>query len=87
MKNVKAIVAIVGIAFCLSACPKKPAQNMAADENSVNAAAPQSNEAAAENAAAANVAADNAALGNASTKAKPNGGERTDTGPRGNPNG
>lgn len=85
MKNVKAIIAIVGIAFCLSACPKKPTANNA-DENSVNAAAPQANEAA-ENAAAANVAADNAALGNASTKAKPNGGERTDTGPRGNPNG
>ena len=84
MKNDKAIVAIVGIAFCLSACPKKPAQNTAADENAVNATAPAPAPAA--NVEAGN-AADNAALGNASTKAKPNGGERTDTGPRGNPNG
>jgi len=83
MKNLKAIVAIVGIAFCLSACPKKPA-----DENAMNAAAPEAN-ASAENAAAANVAAENAALGNASAQQKgnPNSGERTDTGPRGNPNG
>jgi hypothetical protein len=85
MKNLKAIIAIVGIAFCLSACPKKPVTNNA-DENSMNAAAPEAN-AAAENVAADNVADENAALGNASTKAKPNGGERTDTGPRGNPNG
>jgi hypothetical protein len=82
MKNLKAIVAIVGIAFCLSACPKKPTNNTAADENAMNAAAP---EAAAPE---ANAAAQNAAMG---AKANPGNSdrnaERTDTGPRGNPGG
>jgi len=83
MKNLKAIIAIVGIAVCLSACPKKPTANNAADENSVNAAASEATTPEA-NAAAENAVVDN----NAATPANvTNNGERTDTGPRGNPNG
>jgi len=81
MKNLKAIIAIVGIAFCLSACPKKPTTNNA-DENSVNAAAPAATTPEAND--AANAVVDNNAATPANVTAN---GERTDTGPRGNPNG
>lgn len=84
MKQFKAIAAVVGMALCVTGCNLTKHEN--AEQNSVNAAAPE-NAASAANAAAnaeANAAAENnmAAPANAT-----NNGERTDTGPRGNPNG
>lgn len=83
MKLFKAIAAVAGMALCVTGCNMTKHEN--AEQNSVNAAAPE-NAAPAANAAAnagANAAANNmAAPANAT-----NNGERTDTGPRGNPNG
>lgn len=83
MKQFKAIAAVVGMALCVTGCNMTKHDN--AEANSVNAAAPE-NAAPAANAAAnadANAAENNmAAPANAT-----NNGDRTDTGPRGNPNG
>lgn len=83
MKLLKTSIAIVGITLCVAACNKTASQNNAADENVVNAAAPDMN------APAANAAAENAALGsnmatpaNAAANATGNG-AKTDNGPRG----
>lgn len=83
MKQFKAIAAVVGMALCVTGCNVTKHEN--AEQNSMNAAAPE-NAAPAANAAAnadANAAENNmAAPANAT-----NNGDRTDTGPRGNPNG
>jgi hypothetical protein len=84
MKQFKAIVAVLGMALCVTGCNLTKNQN--AEQNSVNAAAPENAMPAAN--AAANDAANAAVENNSTAPANAtNNGERTDTGPRGNPNG
>ena len=81
MKQFKAIIAVLGMALCVTGCHLTKHKN--AEQNSVNAAAPENAAPAAAN-AAANAAAENKSAAPANAT---NNGERTDTGPRGNPNG
>lgn len=84
MKQFKAIAAVLGMALCVAGCHPKGDAN--ADQNAVNAAAPEA--AAPETNAAANEAANAAVENNSAAPANAStNGERTDTGPRGNPNG
>jgi PBP1b-binding outer membrane lipoprotein LpoB len=76
MTKFKAVATILGLTLCLAACQKTKTQNSATD-TSVNAAAMTD----------VNGTDQNAALDqNASANTADNG-ERTDTGPRGNPHG
>ena len=89
MKSFKAMIALVGVALCLSACPKNTtndniATDMNAATNDAGAAAVNALNAADNSVNAAGNAVDNASA--ALSKAASNG-ERTDTGPRGNPGG
>lgn len=84
MKQFKAIVAVLGMALCVAGCKQTKTEN--ADQNSMNAAAPEN--ASPEANAAANADANAAVENKMSAPANAtNNGERTDTGPRGNPNG
>lgn len=78
MKSFKAIVAIIGMALCVSACPKPQADNTAEDNAMMNAAAPEAAMPEANAAIENNMAMPENGVDN---------GERTDTGPRGNPGG
>lgn len=81
MKQFKVVAAVFGMTLCVAACHKTQTEN-SAEDNSMNAAAP---EAATPE---ANAAAENAAVENsAAPENAANNGERTDTGPRGKPNG
>jgi uncharacterized lipoprotein len=82
MKRFKVTVAVLGMTLCVAACNKTRTTN-SSEDNSMNAATP---EAATPE---ANAAAENAATENnvAVPENAANNGERTDTGPRGNPNG
>ena len=84
MKHFKAIVGVVGMALCVTGCNQTKTENAA--DNSMNAAAPEAASPAAN--AAANADANAAVENNMSAPANAtNNGDRTDTGPRGNPNG
>ena len=73
MKFLKASIVALGLTLCVAACNKTPK----AEDNTMNAAAPEA--AAPEaNAAAENATTDNNAVENAT-----NNGDKTDTGPRG----